>query len=55
VDIAGLSAVQLMMRGILPGHIARTELCTCCREDLFYSHRRMGADRGTMAAFFELI
>ena len=55
VDIAGLSAEQLKMLGILPEHIAGTELCTCCRADLFYSHRRMGPDRGTMAAFFEII
>ena len=55
VDIAGMSAAQLLLLGILPENIARTELCTCCREDLFYSHRRMGPDRGTMAAFFEII
>ena len=54
VDLAGLSCAQLIMQGIPPEHIARTELCTCCRADLFYSHRRMGPDRGTMAAFIEL-
>ena len=54
VDIAGLSAMQLVMLGIPETNIARTALCTHCRDDLFYSHRRMGPDRGTMAAFFEL-
>ncbi len=30
-------------------------ICTCCRPDLFYSHRIMGNERGVMAAVMELI
>ncbi|MBR3691553.1 MAG: peptidoglycan editing factor PgeF [Clostridia bacterium] len=55
VDLAMLSAHQLRMAGLSEKNIARTEYCTCCREDLFFSHRRMGPDRGTMLAFLELI
>ena len=46
---------SLLDAGLKPENITVTDLCTKCQEEYFYSHRRMGNDRGTMAAFLELI
>ena len=40
--------------GILPRHIAVTDICTCCNSEVLWSHRRAGAKRGSLAAFLML-
>ncbi len=40
--------------GILKEHIEVTDYCTRCNPDLFFSHRIMGAKRGSLAAFISL-
>lgn len=50
VDLAGLNRVWLLRAGLLPEHIDVCGLCTACRPDLFWSHRRMGEARGVQAA-----
>ena len=45
---------QLISTGILPENIIDSGICTFCRNDLFYSHRRTGGRRGVMAAIAEL-
>lgn len=40
--------------GILPEHIAVTNVCTHCNSDVLYSHRRTGNKRGNLAAFLAL-
>lgn len=40
--------------GILPGHMAVTNLCTHCNSKILYSHRAMGNERGNLAAFLAL-
>lgn len=40
--------------GILPEHIAVTNLCTNCNSDLLYSHRASHGHRGSLAAFLAL-
>lgn len=49
-DLAGMNRSLLLSAGLLPEHIELLPYCTICREDLFYSHRRQGAGRGSMAA-----
>lgn len=41
--------------GILPEHIAVTNVCTHCNSDILYSHRKTGDKRGNLCAFLELI
>ncbi len=41
--------------GILPENIAVTDLCTSCRCDLLWSHRKTKGQRGGLSAFMELI
>ena len=40
--------------GILPEHIAVTNICTNCNPELLYSHRASGGRRGSLAAFLAL-
>lgn len=40
--------------GILKEHIAVTNLCTCCNNELLYSHRASGEKRGNLGAFLAL-
>lgn len=45
----------LLMGGIKPEHITTSEECTGCRQDRYFSHRRMGDKRGSMISVMELI
>ena len=55
VDLAGLNRQWLVKAGVLPEHIDTCGLCTACRPDLFWSHRKMGEDRGVQCAMLSLI
>ena len=54
VDLKGANARWLREAGLAPDHIAVCSLCTACRPALFWSHRRLGQARGSMAAMIEL-
>lgn len=41
----------LLGAGILPEHLAVTDICTCCNPDLLFSHRASKGRRGNLAAF----
>ena len=48
IDLRGVNALWLKRAGVAAPEIS--PLCTKCRADLFYSHRRDGFPRGTLAA-----
>lgn len=50
VDLAGLNRQWLLRAGLAPDHIDTCGLCTACRPDLFWSHRKMGEARGVQGA-----
>ena len=54
VDLAGLNRQWLLRSGLLPEHIETAGLCTGCRPDLFWSHRKMGNARGAQVALIAL-
>ena len=54
VDLAGLNRQWLVKAGVLPEHIDTCGLCTACRPDLFWSHRKMGNARGAQVAMIAL-
>lgn len=54
VDLAGLNRQWLLRSGLVPEHIDVCGLCTACRPDLFWSHRKMGEARGVQAALIAL-
>lgn len=41
--------------GILPEHLAVTDLCTACHPELLWSHRKTNGQRGGLSAFLSLI
>ena len=54
VDLAGLNRQWLLRAGLSPDRIDVCGLCTACRPDLFWSHRKMGNARGVQAAIIAL-
>ena len=54
VDLAGLNRQWLLNSGVLPEHIDLCGLCTACRPDWFWSHRKMGNARGAQIALITL-
>ncbi len=48
VDLKGVNAMLLRRAGV--EHVEQSTLCTACRTDLFWSHRRFGARRGSQGA-----
>ncbi|WP_300809483.1 peptidoglycan editing factor PgeF [uncultured Acetatifactor sp.] len=49
-------ANELILRqaGLLPAHIAVTDICTCHNSGYLFSHRASGGRRGSLAAFLAL-
>ena len=48
VNLKGMNALSLEQAGV--GQIQISNLCTACQPDRFWSHRRMGAARGSQGA-----
>ena len=48
VDLKGVNAALLTRAGVR--HIEISDACTACRPDRFWSHRRVGNRRGSLAA-----
>ncbi len=44
----------LLEAGILAGHLAVTNICTCCNPGLLFSHRATNGKRGNLGAFIKL-
>lgn len=53
VDLKLVMRLQLGRSGVT--HIEDMELCTACRRDVFFSHRRDKGLTGAMAAFIQLL
>ncbi len=52
VDLKGLNALWLRKAGVEQIHIAKE--CTACEPDRFWSHRRVGDKRGSLATMITL-
>ena len=55
VDLKAINAMRLENAGLDPDHIAVSSLCSSCSPDKFWSHRRLGTSRGSMAAAIQLL
>ena len=55
VDLKGLNSCWLTRAGLVPEHIAVSTDCTCCQPERYWSHRKMGDARGSMAAVVMLL
>lgn len=55
VDLKGINAKRLELAGLAPDHIELCRDCTCCMTDKYWSHRRLGTQRGSMASVITLL
>lgn len=54
VDLKAINAMRLLQAGLDPAHVAVSQVCTSCDTQKFWSHRKMGTSRGSMAAAIQL-
>lgn len=54
LDLQLFNQKLIEQAGILSSHIEVTQLCTSCRTDLFFSHRKEGGSTGRMIAWIGL-
>ena len=54
LDLWKANELNLLGAGLLPEHIAVTNLCTCCNPRILFSHRVSGWNRGNLSAFLAL-
>ena len=54
VDLKGVNAWRLREAGVAADHIDICPLCTACRQDLYWSHRKVGDRRGVQGALIGL-
>ena len=54
LDLWKANEIIFREAGILPEHMAVTNLCTHCNSEFLYSHRAQGARRGNLCAFLAL-
>jgi hypothetical protein len=54
LDLWKCNELILLDAGILPEHLAVTNICTCCNPNLLFSHRASGGRRGNLGAFLYL-
>ena len=54
LDLWKSNEIVLRDAGILPEHLAVTNLCTCCNPNFLFSHRASHGKRGNLAAFLGL-
>lgn len=51
LDLWKANELVLLETGVLPEHLAVTDLCTCCNPELLFSHRASKGKRGNLGAF----
>lgn len=54
IDLWACNKESLMNAGVLEEHIIVSGICTCCYDQLFFSHRKTKGHRGTLGAFMSL-
>lgn len=55
VDLKGIVRWQLIRAGLQEEKIDTLSLCTACHPELYWSHRKMGDQRGNQAAMLQLL
>ena len=55
VDLKAINVMRLEQAGLEADHIAVCAACPSCEPDKFWSHRRLGTGRGSMAAAIQLL
>ena len=55
LDLNGINARLMARTGLSEEHIAVSQDCTACMGEKYWRHRRMGPNRGSMAAAIQLL
>lgn len=55
VDLKGINAMRLEQAGLNPENISVCDECPSCLSDKYWSHRKTGNNRGSMAAVIQLL
>ena len=55
VDLKGINASLLEQAGVNPEKIAVCPECTACNTEKYWSHRKVGNNRGSLAAVIQLL
>ena len=51
LDLWKANEIVLLEAGVLPEHLAVTDVCTCCNPEKLFSHRASHGKRGNLGAF----
>lgn len=54
LDLWKTNEIILREAGIVPEHLAVTNICTCCNSRLLFSHRASHGKRGNLGAFMQI-
>ena len=54
IDLHSINEYILVQSGVKSENIENSRICTMCNKDMFYSHRTMGNERGSMAGLISL-
>lgn len=54
LDLPSANRCQLIRAGVPPENVFSADVCTCCRKDLFFSHRGGGGKTGRQINFMML-
>lgn len=54
LDLWKANEIVMLEAGVLPEHLAVTNICTCCNHEELFSHRASKGKRGNLAAFLML-
>ena len=54
IDLQNIIKKSILSTGVLEKNIEISGLCTMCNSDIFFSHRVMGNDRGSLAGIISL-
>jgi polyphenol oxidase len=54
LNLPAANRLQLLETGIFPENVCSADICTCCRTDIFFSHRGEGGKTGRQISFMML-
>lgn len=54
IDLKKITKAQLLNAGVLPENIENSDICTSCRNDMFFSHRRQRGRCGLLGGFIQM-
>lgn len=55
IDLQSIIKTSLINVGVLENNIELSNICTMCNSDMFFSHRVMGTERGSLAGIISLV